>query len=57
MIRTVLAHIYSVLDAMWGIGVCERTRDDLNLGRLGLVVVWIGSTDEATPYPGPYLQQ
>ena len=54
---TVLVHIYDVCDVMWGIGVCERTWDDLNLGRLGLVVVWVGSTDEATPYPKPYLHQ
>ena len=56
-ISTVLVHIYSVWDAMWGIGVCERTGDDLNLGRLVLVVVWIVSTDEATPYPRPDLHQ
>ena len=40
---------------MWGIGVCERTGDDLNLGKLVLEVVWIVSTDEATAYSGPYL--
>ena len=56
-ISTVLAHIYSVCDVMWGIGMSERTGDDLNLGRLGLVEVWIVSTDEATPYPKPYFHQ